>query len=128
MKSFVPGHLLTKLSVVMTMVILLQYTSQCKASDHTISLKSIGNGTTTATGSICVGRSVDECLIAEQDLDLELEMPSEISRRALASANYNTQCKLNPKCRGICGSTGGSCAGQKGKKYIGKCNSYNRNC
>uniref|UniRef100_A0A803RB96 Uncharacterized protein n=1 Tax=Cannabis sativa TaxID=3483 RepID=A0A803RB96_CANSA len=102
----------TALWVVM---IVLRTSCQCGASD-TISVN-IHNTTTTIT-SVCSGK---ECLIAQQDVDLELQMPSEITRRVLAKQNnpitYAISDPNNPNR--VCGFKGSQCTGDpSGSKYI----------
>lgn len=114
MEYCTPRNLFIILSVAMTMVVVLN-TGECGATSSAFSLESVGNETTTT----CVGGG-DECLIAEQDMDLEFQMPSEISRRVLAGAGKITPGRLNANNVGLCGKPGQkACAGQKNSgRYI----------
>ncbi|GMN73567.1 hypothetical protein TIFTF001_053046 [Ficus carica] len=123
MELFMRRQIFITVAAVVTTVIALHTSYQCGATTDTASLKSVGN----STASICVG-SAGECLVAQQDPDLEFQMPSENSRRILAGAGGTTSCAQNPKCAGGCGSTGSTCTGLAGTKYRNNCGQYNRNC
>ncbi|KAM6572975.1 hypothetical protein CsatA_017055 [Cannabis sativa] len=112
MKAYSRSRNLFFTAVLWVVMIVLRTSCQCGASD-TISVN-IHNTTTTIT-SVCHGK---ECLIALQDMDLELQMPSEISRRVLAKQNHRIVYRVGDAIK-ICGIQGKKCAANpSGTKYI----------
>ncbi|PON73658.1 hypothetical protein TorRG33x02_249160 [Trema orientale] len=117
---------ITALSVVMTSVIVLNATGQCGASG-TMPLKSFGNA---STRSICDDGHGEECLIAQLEVDLEFQMPSETSRRVLDGIKSIYK-GLDPKRNGGCGvGNQASCSGKKTlSSYLHPlCGKYDRSC
>lgn len=110
------------LSSLTLLVIILNYTSytHCVASEGTIAVKINGNNST----------RLDQLLIANQDLELEFQMPSEITQRVLQSPiQFKTSRSSNPASTYACDRPNTPpCGPQRNKRYTipPNCNNYYR--